>query len=211
MVIILLPIVGLYNLQMPTKPRLLVILAFSFRIPYVDSSIQSHFGTLSKSLTFKSHRNIITSVMHFISYTDYIKHDRQAIDIAPAVVWQNALLSYNLMSATIPALKGFVKEFTTGGVGYSKDMSMSGGNASSNSYELRSLSKSRTKVRLVPQDYAESEVQVTSVQRTPPGASSRLDKTSREKLRSDKDETDSITSFGSHRIMIKRAWEVSRG
>jgi hypothetical protein len=150
--------------------------------------------------------------MHFITYSDFIKHDSQAIDIAPAVVWQNTLLSYNLMSATIPALKGFVKGFTTGGVGYSRDMSVSGGgNASGNSYELRSISKSRTRVRLVPQDYAESQVQVTSVQRTPQGASSRLDKTSRERLRSDHDETESITSFDSNRIMIKRDWEVSRG
>jgi hypothetical protein len=35
LVIILLPVLGLYNLQMPTKNRLLVIFAFSFRLPYV--------------------------------------------------------------------------------------------------------------------------------------------------------------------------------
>lgn len=151
--------------------------------------------------------------MHLITYSDFHSHNRQAIDIAPAVVWQNALLSYNFMSATIPALKGFVKGFTTGGVGYTTDMSMSGGRSGkSDSYELRSLPKSKTNVKLLPKDYAESKVRVSSVQRNPQAASSRVDRTTRDKSGScQEDEIESMASHDSRRIMIERGWEISRG
>lgn len=153
--------------------------------------------------------------MHLIAYSEFNNHDRQAIDIAPAVVWQNALLSYNLMSATIPALKGFVSEFTTGGVGYTADMSVSGGKSgnsgNSDSYELRSLPKSKTKVKLLPQGYPDSKARVTSVQRNTKRASSRVDRTSKDRSRSNQDEIESIASHDSRRIMIERGWEISRG
>jgi hypothetical protein len=150
--------------------------------------------------------------MHLINYSDFHSHNRQAIDIVPAVVWQNALLSYNLMSATIPALKGFVKGFTTGGLGYTTDMSTSGGRSgNSDSYELRSLPKSKTRVKLLPKGYAESKARVSSVQRNLKAASPRVDRTTRDRSRSCQDEIESIASHDSRRIMIERGWEISRG
>jgi hypothetical protein len=145
--------------------------------------------------------------MYLITYSDFHSHNRQAIDIVPVVVWQNALLSYNLMSATIPALKGFVKGFTTGGVGYTTDMSTSGGRSrNDDSYELRSLPKSKMNVKLLPKGYAESKVRVSSVQRNPKAASSRVDRITRDKLRSYQDETESIASHDSRQIMIERCY-----
>jgi hypothetical protein len=150
--------------------------------------------------------------MYLITHSNFHTHNRQAIDIVPAAVWQNALLSYNFMSATIPALKGFVKGFTTGGVGYTTDMSTSGGRSGySDSYELRSLPKSKTNVKLLPKGYPESKVLVSSVQRNSKTASSRVDRTRRDRSRSCQDEIESIASHDSRRIMIERGWEISRG
>jgi hypothetical protein len=150
--------------------------------------------------------------MYLITYSDFHSHNHQAIDIVPGVVWQNALLSYNFMSATIPALKGFVKGFTTGGVGYTSGMSTSGGRSGdSDGYELRSLLKAKTNVKLLPKGHAESKVRVSSAQRNPKAASSRVDRTTRDRSRSCQDETESIASHDSRRIMIQRGWEISRG
>jgi hypothetical protein len=142
--------------------------------------------------------------MHLITYSEFHSHNRQAIDIVPAVVWQNALLSYNFMSATIPALKGFVKGFTTGGVGYTTNMSLSGGKSgNSGSYEMQSLPKSETKLELVPKDYGESEVEVSSVQRNPRSAASKVDRTTRNRSRSCQDEIESIASYNSRQIILE--------
>lgn len=149
--------------------------------------------------------------MHLVTFSDFVLDMRPATDIAPVVVWQNVLLSYNLISATIPALKGFVKGFTTGGVGYTRNISVSGGgDASHNSYELRPISLFRGRVKLVPEDYPDSEVRVTTRERRPKAASSRAHKTTNERMRSHNDEIASIHSGESRQIMIKRHWEVSR-
>lgn len=154
--------------------------------------------------------------MHLLTYTSFINNSRPVIAIQPVVVWQNALLSYNLMSATIPTLKGFVKGFTTGGVGYTEDMSAgrSSGN-NTTSFQLRSLSKSKTKAALVPEGYTECEAQVTSVQRNPSGAGGGrgglgAHEAPRERSRSNQEENASIVSYDSRRIMLKREWAVSR-
>ena len=47
-VIILLPVIGLRNLHMPMKRRLLVVIAFSFRVPYAESPIPSPRGRNGK-------------------------------------------------------------------------------------------------------------------------------------------------------------------
>ena len=53
-------------------------------------------------------RNIITSIRHPYAYSIFNTNDREAINIVPTAVWQNVLLAYNLMSATIPALTGLL-------------------------------------------------------------------------------------------------------
>jgi hypothetical protein len=115
------------------------------------------------------------------------------------------------MSATIFTLKGFVIGFTTGGVSYKRDMSVSaGGSGSSDSYELWSFFKVTTKAKLLPQDYTQMELRVTSVQQTPTSVSSRVDEIPMGRSRGNDDENESITSFNSLRIMMEQNFETSR-
>ena len=138
---IFLPVVPLLRLQMPRKTKFLVMLAFSTRIP-----------------------NVIISIMHFETYSSFIHHGDRGVAIVAPVVWQNALLSYHFMSATIPALKGFMTGFTTGGMGYtSGTISTLQGSGGNNSYNMLSVPKAKPKVPLPPEGYPESATRVTSV------------------------------------------------
>lgn len=70
-----------------------------------------------------------------------------ALGIVPTVVWQSTLLSYSLISATTPLLKGFAQGFMTAGItlGYSREGTSAGGDESSGSYQLRSLRRTESK------------------------------------------------------------------
>ncbi|KAF2190330.1 hypothetical protein K469DRAFT_561378 [Zopfia rhizophila CBS 207.26] len=185
-VIILLPILPLRNLHMPQKRKFLVLLAFSFRVP-----------------------NVVTSVMHLKSYSDFIHSGDRGVAIATLVVWQNALLSYNFMSATIPTLKGFMIHFTTGGLGYTHDMSTiagsgGGGTSSNHTYKMQSLSKVKAKVAL-PQGYPESTTRVTSVPRCPQKDTGKAVRRVGDGNGDwGKQESESIASHDSRKIMIRK-------
>lgn len=81
------------------------------------------------------------------TYLHFTHSSRNNIGIVTPLVLEQCLISYSLMSATIPCLKGFVKRFTTGGIGYtidaSQNYSMSGsrsrGRGQGGSYALQSL------------------------------------------------------------------------
>ncbi|RYP08154.1 hypothetical protein DL764_002061 [Monosporascus ibericus] len=145
--------------------------------------------------------------MHLKSYSDFIHSGDRGVAIATLVVWQNALLSYNFMSATIPTLKGFMIRFTTGGLGYTHDMSTiagsSGGGTSNNhTYKMRSLSKVKAKVAL-PQGYLESTTRVTSVPLCPQKDTGRAVRRVKDgNGNGGKQESDSIASHDSRKIMI---------
>jgi hypothetical protein len=151
-------------------------------------------------------------MLHLTTYSSFINHDRPLISITNTIVWQNILLSYSLMSCTIPTLKGFLKGLTTGGVGYTEDISgvRSSGNNNSNSYQLRSLPKANTKATLMPEGYTECEARVTSVQRSGGEQGSADEAAPRERSRSNLGDGGSVVSFDSQRIMLKREWAVSR-
>ena len=42
--------------------------------------------------------------------------------ISPLIIWQQIPMNYSLMSTTIPCLKGFVEQFTTRDMGYTRDL-----------------------------------------------------------------------------------------
>lgn len=71
--------------------------------------------------------------MYLLSTTTYLESHSTGTALVPTVVWQEILLAYSLMSATIPCLKSFVEGFTTGGMrnGYTED----------DSYEMSSMRK----------------------------------------------------------------------
>ncbi|KUJ13767.1 uncharacterized protein LY89DRAFT_720987 [Mollisia scopiformis] len=86
------PILFLYAVKVANGTKLLVIAAFAFRLPLVAFSI-----------------------MYLLSFTSYIDSKSSGTAIVPTMIWQEILLGYSLMSATIPCLKAFVEGFTTGG------------------------------------------------------------------------------------------------
>ncbi|KAF2713002.1 hypothetical protein K504DRAFT_461591 [Pleomassaria siparia CBS 279.74] len=188
-VILLLPIVPLFKIQMSWQRKLIVIIAFSFRI-----------------------LNIYITLMHLFSYTEFVHKKGTGVSIAAPVVWQNVLLSYNFMSATIPTLKGFVAAFLTGGIAYSGDISSSGGIGGScenrNSYRMLSLSKKgNTSTGLLPEGYPESTAFVTSI---PAEGLSKTVRRPREGSRGNVTDNESIASYESQQIIIRKDWGISR-
>lgn len=139
--------------------------------------------------------------------------DRQLpLGIVPTVIWQSTLLSYNLMSATTPLLKGFAQGFMTAGIalGYSREGTMAGGYGSSGSYQLRSLRRTEMRPNVpngLPQDVTKPQVYDTSVQGNVRQQSARSRTSSIDESRQCY-ESASIASHGSRQIMIKREWRV---
>jgi hypothetical protein len=150
-------------------------------------------------------------MMHLTTYSDFIHHGYRGIAITAPVVWQNVLLSYNLMSATIPALKGFMKGFTTGGMGYTGDTCLEA-RSSGNSYKMRTIPKPKPKhkVALLPQDYPESAACVTSGPHPLEDSFPRAARTEDSPDGNNKQESDSIASHDSRKIMIRKDWEILR-
>lgn len=163
-------------------------------------------------LTLKSHRNIVFAIMHLITHSKFIDSHQPAMSIVPTAAWQSVLLSYNLMSATSPLLKGFTEIFMTAGtsLGYVQEGATTGGGSGTlGSYELRSFTKTKSRVRSSPSDATNSQPRVAQVQwntRSKPTASKA---TSNDDLRH-YNESASIASHDSRQIMIKREWKVSR-
>lgn len=75
---------------------------------------------------------------------------QSAIDIVSTVSWQSILLSYSLMSATTPLLKGFTQGFMTAGIalGYSRGGTAIGSSETPDSYQLRSLTRPKAKLNV---------------------------------------------------------------
>jgi hypothetical protein len=210
LIIILLPIIGFYDTLMPVKRRVTVILAFSTRIPYVQEP--PPWDMRKQTLTPQSSRNIIISVIYLISYSRFINNRQPAISVVPTVAWQNALLSFNLMSATIPSLKGFTQGFMTAGVslGYAREGTTSGGMSGTHqSYELRSLAKSQTRPKVPPGDFVKSQASATSIRGNMKRDSIKPTVAAKDGPRCYHEESASIASHDSRQIMIKREWEIS--
>jgi hypothetical protein len=123
--------------------------------------------------------------MCLLTYSDFINDRQPAIRIVSTVAWQNVLLSYNLMSATIPSLKGFTKEFMTAGVslGYAREGGTTGASGTQRSYELQSLKRSNM--------------------------SSKVSPLAKDGSWCCHEESASIISHDSQKIMIKQEWTVS--
>lgn len=123
-VIIVLSPLFLYSFDIALKTKLLVMSAFSFRLPLIP-----------------------LSTLYLLTQTHYLEHPSASpntVSAVPSLLYQEILISYALMSATIPCLKSFVEGFTTGGVGYVTDPNAGRvptvtTNDSEGSYELRKV------------------------------------------------------------------------
>ncbi|KAN0095801.1 hypothetical protein V8E51_016512 [Hyaloscypha variabilis] len=91
--IFVLPPILLSRLNMATRKKYLVVIAFSSRLPL-----------------------IIFSILYLRVQSNYIRISSSGTAIVPTILFQEIYLGYSLMSATIPCLKSFVHGFTTGGV-----------------------------------------------------------------------------------------------
>ncbi|KAJ6192098.1 hypothetical protein J3E72DRAFT_273757 [Bipolaris maydis] len=60
--------------------------------------------------------NIVLSVVHILFYSKFMNERQSAIDIVPTFIWAIILLTYNLISATLPSLMKLTKIFGTQGV-----------------------------------------------------------------------------------------------
>ncbi|OCL13909.1 hypothetical protein AOQ84DRAFT_385085 [Glonium stellatum] len=85
------------SLQMHISNKLAVTSAFAFRLP-----------------------TIIFSALFVKTYISHLRNPDPSLSLAIPLAWQESLLGYSLISATIPCLKSFMKNFQTGGVGFTQ-------------------------------------------------------------------------------------------
>jgi hypothetical protein len=146
--------------------------------------------------------------MYLVSYSNFILQGRRGVAVAAPVVWQNALLSYHFMAATIPTLNGFMRGFSTGGMGYTWAAGWEGG-SSDNSYKLRSLSKRKVKPGQLRHFPPLSTTLVTSDSRSGLYSFSGAGRRNKESSRNDDQESDLLTSRNLSKIVVRKDWEIS--
>jgi hypothetical protein len=146
-----------------------------------------------------------------LAYSRFISSHQPATGVASTAAWQSILLSYSLMSATIPSLKGFTQGFMTQGValGYSERIPIGTSYGTQRSYELQSLHKSRSRSQTPPMEVTGSQVPATLVPRVPKRDTTGVGVVPKDETQCYHEENASITSHGSQQIMIKREFHVS--
>jgi len=143
--IVSLPIILLWRMHMSRQKKRLVITAFVFRLPLA-----------------------IISILYLLATTRFLSsHPTQpGTNLVPTILWQEILIGYSLMSATIPCLKSFVRGFTHGGVGYLQnatygdDRYQSGSGRSGESFVMVGLKKKRSAI--------EAGIEITATENTLP-------------------------------------------
>ncbi|KAJ6779969.1 hypothetical protein PWT90_03347 [Aphanocladium album] len=109
-----------WNVNMSVARKLQVIMAFSFRLPL-----------------------IILSAVHLAYFSKYPSSDQPQFAIIDSLLFQQAMISWSLISATVPNLKNFLKSFSIGmgfPLAYDDTITGSGG-----AYVLRSFANNRSK------------------------------------------------------------------
>lgn len=103
-----------WGVSMPVKRKMLVIMAFSFRLPL-----------------------IALSAVHLAYIRKYQGSAEPQFAVTNSLLFQQTMIMWSIISATVPNLKNFLKSFSIGmGFPVSFDLSMYG---SSNAYALQSL------------------------------------------------------------------------
>lgn len=89
-------------------------------------------------------RVIVFSILHLDAWIHYSNGRPSTFTVVPVLIWQQTLLSYNLVSATIPNLKSFLQSLSTNwGIdwGYSSNAYGSHGE-----YEMSNMKRSGASV-----------------------------------------------------------------
>ncbi|KAH7109401.1 hypothetical protein B0J13DRAFT_632370 [Dactylonectria estremocensis] len=109
-----------WTVNMSFTRKCQVVIAFSFRIPL-----------------------IALSAIHLAYFSKYPASAEPQFTVTNSVLFQQAMIVWSLISATVPNLKNFLKSFSIGmGFPLAFDLSMYG---SSNMYTLQSLENNRSK------------------------------------------------------------------
>ncbi|KAK3723948.1 hypothetical protein LTR37_001432 [Vermiconidia calcicola] len=96
------------DIQINRKKKIMVMLAFAFRIGY------GPHPPLGADVDIDLYSNALLMIAFLLSYTSALTdHSRPSIGITRSLVWQETLVAYALISATIPVLKGFLGGFDT--------------------------------------------------------------------------------------------------
>lgn len=150
--------------------------------------------------------------MYMLEYSDFTKHGQSAIQIVSTVAWQDTLVSFSLISATTPILKGFTQGFRTTGLSlaYARDPTTGEVSGAQTSFELRSLTRWKTKTKATSQEPT-PQAHTTSIQGHSKGKSkmTALASKAKEGVQCYHDESASIVSQESRQVMIRQEWEVS--
>ena len=145
------------GVQMKAATKLVVIGAFCFRVGYVFSRFTMHVASslpppVHHKASAEDKSVIAIFVAYFFSYRSFRQYATDNIDVVDNLVWQQALLAYSLMSATIPNLKGFLGRFQTGDLAKLSESEIMGTNGSSfvlSTMDLRDRRGKSTKAEAV--------------------------------------------------------------
>ncbi|KAK5740130.1 hypothetical protein LTR17_004842 [Elasticomyces elasticus] len=183
--LVLLPLFLFSTIQMSVQKRAIVISAFAFRIP-----------------------NGLLEMASSASYVSFLKHGQPSVGLATPIIWQEILIAWSLMSATIPVLKGFVGRFAT------VDLVKIGQGSSGQRYTLESNDRSRTGDNSYAMTYMSRATprrkrsrEEDGLRLRPEGLSTVADAYHEANAR----EEDSIVSGGSEQMIIHRKveWQVT--
>ncbi|KAH6957423.1 hypothetical protein DER45DRAFT_632280 [Fusarium avenaceum] len=108
-----------WSIQAPFARKCQIVVAFSFRLPL-----------------------IAISAVHLACSRTYPAAPEPQFAVTNALVWQQVMIAWSLISATVPNLKNFLKSFSIGmGFPVAFDLTMSG---YTDAYALQSLGRSRS-------------------------------------------------------------------
>lgn len=98
-------------IQISLSRKITVLGTFFVRVGYVSAN-SVHFQT-KDSLMTDLHRVPVIFIAYLQAYVHFRKHGRPSLDAVDALVWQQALCGYSLISATALCLKSFLGRFRT--------------------------------------------------------------------------------------------------
>ncbi|KAI6750551.1 hypothetical protein HG530_014832 [Fusarium avenaceum] len=108
-----------WSIQAPFARKCQIVVAFSFRLPL-----------------------IAVSAVHLAYSRTYPAAPEPQFAVTNALIWQQVMIAWSLISATVPNLKNFLKSFSIGmGFPVAFDLTMSG---NTDTYALQSLGRSRS-------------------------------------------------------------------
>ncbi|KAG9538800.1 hypothetical protein KCU71_g21116, partial [Aureobasidium melanogenum] len=114
-----LPIYLVSHLRIKASKKMLVVSAFAYRMPMIAFAL-----------------------LYLKAYSEAVRSEERVHHFTKVIIWQQALICYSLLSATLPFVQAFMRSFTTGGTAFGSIIYGSR-NSRSNSSGDTSRSRSR--------------------------------------------------------------------